>query len=253
MADTRVLSNNFVEVRIGTENAIANIEAPTAGELSALLSAREVMRWDQFDLNVQASNMDEDPTLDDEAGTQIRSLLKFGGTASFLTPKPTDTGIAKQIRDLVIVPHTKLVIAIRGVLPKSTAPAAGQVWNVYKVVADAQSHGRSDTGYSYSVNFRPLGVAGINAIVPSSVATAVALTPASTSLTIGQPKPMKAVYEGIDVTVGAKYTSTAANVVEVTPNGWLIPKIAGTADITATYPGSAAGTPVSITVAAPGP
>lgn len=248
MADTRVISNLAVEVRIGLDSAIADVTKPSIAELNGLLAVHNDMRWDQFDLNVQASNMEEDPTLGDEAGAQMRSLLQFGGTMSFLVPKPGDSGSRTQVRDLVIKPHTKLVVAVRGVTPLGTPAAAGQVWNVYRVVTDAQSYARADTGYSYSVNFRPRGHAGINAIVPSAVATAVTLTPRATTLTVGQPKPVKAVYEGVDVTIGAQYTTTDASVLEYLPNGWLVPKKAGTASISATYPGSAAGTPVEITV-----
>ncbi|QIK61799.1 hypothetical protein G7068_16160 [Leucobacter viscericola] len=249
MTDTRVTSNKNVEVRLGVETAIANIDAATEAEINALVPARAAMRWDQFDLNVQASSMDEDPTLEDEAGAQMRALLQFGGTASFLTPKPGDTGIIKQIHDLVIVPHSKLVVAIRGVLPISTPAEAGQVWNLYRVITDAETHERADTGYSFKVNFRPLGQAGINAIVPSSPATSVTLTPVGGSTaTIGKPLCLNALYEGNDITVGAQYTSSDDAVLEPLPHGWAIPKTAGTASITATYPGSAPGTPLSITV-----
>lgn len=249
MVDTRVISNKAVEVRIGIDTAVVNAEAPTIAELNALLPINEVVRWDSFDLNVQASQMDEDPTLADEAGAQMRSLLQFGGTISLLNAKPGDTGIAKQAKDLLIKPHTKLVVAIRGMLPIGTAAAAGQVWNVYRVTTDAESHARADTGYSYSVNLRPRGSAGINAIVPSASPTAVVVTPqGGATATVGTPKSFKAAYEGVDITVGAQYLSSNPGVLEILPHGWGIPKAAGTAEITATYPGSAAGTPVEITV-----
>lgn len=249
MTDTRVITNSHVEVRIGTENAIANIKAPTIAELSAMVSARTAIRWDQFGLNVQASSLESDPTLDDEAGAQMRALLQFGGTMSFINPKPGSTGLRQQIKNMVIKPHTKLVIAIRGVVPKATAPGAGQVWYVFKVITDAQRHARADTGYSFSVNFRPLGEVGVNAIVPSAVATAVTVTAVGgATATVGTPKSFKAVYEGVDITVGATWTSSDSSKLEILPHGWAIPKAAGSVDITATYPGSAAGTPVAITV-----
>ena len=102
--DTRVTSNKFVEVRIGPDSAVANVNAPNISELNSLLVVNDDMRWDGFDLNVQASSMEEDPTLSDEAGAQMRSLLQFGGTASFLVPTPDDTGTRKAVRDMVIVP-----------------------------------------------------------------------------------------------------------------------------------------------------
>ena len=249
MTDVRVQTNNNVEVRIGTAQAIADVKAPTAAELGAMISARTAIRWDQFGLGVQTSNMESDPTLDDEAGAQMRGLLQFGGTMSFINPKPGSTGLRKQIKDLVIKPHTELVVAIRGVLPKATAPAAGQVWNVFRVITDAQRHARADTGYSYSVNFRPRGEAGVNAIVKSAVPTAVTVTPVGgDTATVGTPKCFTAAYEGNNVSIGATWISSDSTVLEILPHGWAIPLKAGTAEVTATYPGSAAGTPVEITV-----
>lgn len=248
MTDTRVVSNKVVEVRIGIDSAIADILAPTAPELNAMLSANEAMRWDQFDLNVQASSMGEDPTLADAAGSQIRELLQFGGTASFLQKHQGDTtSIAARIHDLTIKPHTKLVVAIRGLVKIGTAATAGEVWNVFRVTTDAETRERGDSGYSYRVNFRPRGDAGINVIVPSASPTAVAITVPATA-TVGTPISCTALYEGNDITVGAKWESTDENVLEVLPHGWAIPKTAGSASITATYPGSAAGVATEVTV-----
>lgn len=249
MPDTRIVSNKVVEVRVGVDSAIADVTAPKITELNALVTLNEVIRWDSFGLNVQASSMESDPVLTDMANAQVRALLQFGGTLSLLEPKPGDAGVAAQAKNLLIKPHTKLVVAIRGMVPIGTAASAGQVWNVYRVVTDAENYSRADTGYSYSVNLRPRGDAGINAIVPAATAGAVTITPVGgATATVGAPKSFKAVYQGVDVTVGAKWASSDSTKLEILPHGWAIPKAAGSASISATYPGSAAGTPVSITV-----
>ena len=253
--DSRILSNRYVSVFLGVETAISNFEAPALAQLRALVPANEAIRWDQYDLNIQASNMESDPTLADAAGAQIRGLMQFGGTISFLEPRPGDTSVLKQVQDLVSKKHARLVVAVRVGLPVATPLEAGQVINVYHVAADAQTQERGETGYSYRANFRPLGDVGPNAIIPSATAKPVVLTkalPSGSSISVGDVVNLKAAYEGRDITVGATYQSSDKSVIDFGAHGWGVAKKNGTVSVTATYPGSAAGTALELTVGSGG-
>jgi hypothetical protein len=250
--DKRVLSNRRVTVWIGPDTAIANYKAPKKSEIDTLLNVSEAQRWDGFDFNLEGSDQQDDRVLTDEAGAQSRSFDQWGGSMSFQTPKPEDkTSIVRQVRELLKNPRTPVAVVIRTVVLNSVGATVGDEVNAYRCIADAQRHGRQDTGYSYTVNFVPKDDVGINAIIPSATPTAVTLTAVgSTSGAVGSVGYVRATYEGKNVTIGATYISSAPNIVDVTPHGAYVRKALGTANISATYPGSAApGAGTAITVA----
>lgn len=251
MVDKRVLSNKRVAVRIGPDTAIADYQNPQLDEILSLTNVSGAIRWDGFDLNVEASSQGDDRTLEDEAGSQIRLFTQFGGSISFLTPKDNDTSsVVRVTRELVKTPHTKLAVAVRELILNSVGVVVGQVWNVYRVITDANRHARAETGYSYAINFRPQDDVGINRIIPPATPVAVTLTAVgSTSGPVGTPGFVRAAYLGNNITIGAEYVSSDPDVVEIAPNGAYIRKATGSADITATYPGSLPSTALEITVA----
>ena len=121
------------------------------------------------------------------------------------------------------------------------------MFNDYHVITDANNEQRGNKNRYYSINFRQKGGVGVNRIVPSAVATAVTIAGGST-VTVGASIQLKATYEGNDITVGANWVSSDETKAVVTPHGRVIGIAAGPVNISATYPGSAAGTPKSITV-----
>jgi hypothetical protein len=130
----------------------------------------------------------------------------------------------------------------------ASAPwAAGQVFNAYHVITDANAELRGDKNRYYTIDFKPKGKVGVNRIVPSPIPTAVALTGPAT-VAAGASIQIRAAYEGNDITVGAVYVSSDETKAVVTPHGKVIGVAAGSATITATYPGSAAGVAKAITV-----
>jgi len=256
MTDIRLLGNQHVTVAVAPDNGIASwIDGPTVDEADAALNASGGINWDSFDFNVQASDSQDDRTLTDGAGAKSRGLPKFGGNIEVVIPRPDDTSsIYRETYNVFKGDRAKLATIVRVGPLNSTTFAAGDVVNAYHVLRDADDLRRADSNtpsYASKVNLLPQNDIIVNAILPSASPTAVTVTRVgSGNLTVGTPDFLKATYEGNNVTVGAKYVSSDETVVIVTPHGCVLPQAAGTATITATYPGSAAGTPLSVTVGA---
>jgi len=253
--DKRVLANQLVTVLIGPDTAIADYEKPTLAELQSLTNVSGAINWDSFDYNVQASDTADDRTLTDAAGAKSRQSSNFGGNIEFVTPKPDDvSSIYRTAYSILKGDRPKLAVVIRVNKSNSAPIAAGDVVNAYRTLADAHSLVRASQNkpsYGYKVNFTPQDDIGVNRIVPAATATAVTLTPSSTlALTVGAVKFLKAAYQGVNITVGAQYVSDDETKVVVTEHGAVIGIAAGTANVTATYPGSAAGTELVVTVSA---
>lgn len=249
MPAKKVKSNKNTGLWIGPRSAIADLLKPTLAELRALTNVSEATKWDGYDFGPEASDQDEDRALTDAAGAATRGYEQFGGTIAFFTPQPTDlSSIARITRNLVSTPHTELVIVQRDGYPANAPWAAGQVFNAFHVITDANSHQRGDKNRYYTIDFKPKGNVGINRIVPSATPTAVATTPASLTVGVGKSVQIRSTYEGNNITVGAIYRIDDESVAVVTPHGKVIGVAAGTANVTVTYPGSAAGTPKTVTV-----
>ena len=251
MVDVRVESNRRLGLWIGPASAIADINKPTLAELNSLTNVSEAAKWDGFDFGLEASDQDEDRALTDAAGAASRGIDQYGGPIAFYTPQPTDvSSVYRDARSLVSTPHTELVIVVRTVLPASTPWAAGQVFNAYKVITDANRHQRGDKNRYYTIDFKPKGGVGVNRIVPSASPNPVVITPGTLTVAAGETLQMNATYEGNNITVGATYTVDDESVAIVTKHGIIIAVGAGTTSFTASYPGSAAYTPEDITVTA---
>lgn len=250
MTDIRVLSNKRVAVYLGPDTAIADYDHPTLAELQSLTNVSEAVKWDGFDFNLEASDQQDDRSLTDEAGAQDRSYDQFGGSIAFFTPKQTDqTSILRTVRNIVAKPHTKLAVVVRVITLNSVGLATGDEINAYRTITDATRHERSEASMYYTVNFRPQDDMVSNYVVPSSTAAAPVITTDTAAIDVDGIAFAKAVYEGVNVTIGTEWTSSDSAVAEVTPHGIVIGKSAGTAEITGTVPGAAEATAVEVTVA----
>lgn len=248
MVAQKIKSNKNTALFVGVKSAVPDVLAPTLAQLNTLLNASDHVKWDGYDFGVEASEQDEDRVLTDSATAASRGYENFGGPISFFPPLTTDTtSTARQVRSTVSTPHTELVTVQRDGYAADAAWDEGQVFNAFHVITDANAELRGDKNRYYSIDFKNKGFAGINRIVPSAVATAVAIT-GTPAVSVGESIQLKAAYEGNDITVGAVWVSSDETVAIVTPHGRVIGVSAGTADISATYPGSAAGTPTEVTV-----
>ena len=249
MASTKIVSNKNTAVFIGPKSAVADVLKPTLAELATLTNVSEAIKWDGYDFKFEASEQDEDRALTDAAGAATRGYENFGGSIAFYTPQPSDTSsIYRQARNRVGVPHTELVIVTRDGMPASTAFAAGQVVNVFHVITDANAHQRGDKNRFYTINFKNKGYGASNRIIPSAAATAVTVTGGAAVTTAGPAVQLKAMYEGNDITIGAKWASSDETKAVVTPHGLVVGIAAGTAQITASYPAGLTSTATAITV-----
>lgn len=247
---TKIKSNQNTGLWIGPASAVADKLDPKLAELLTLENVSEATKWDGFDFNVEASDQDEDRALTDAAGASSRGYENFGGNVSFYKPQPDDTSSAyRKARNIAGKMHTELTVVQRDGLPASTPFAAGQVVNVFHVISDARQEQRGDKNRYWTTNLKSKGFVGINRIIPSAVPTAVAITGGAT-VAVDKTIQLHATYEGNDITVGAVWKSSNESVAVVTKHGIVIGISEGTADITATYPGSAAGTPTAFTVSA---
>lgn len=245
---TKIASNQNTALHLGPATAVADPRDPKLAELLTLTNVSEAVKWDGFDFNVEASEQDEDRALTDAAGAATRGYENFGGNVSFFKPQPTDTtSVYRQARNIAAKMHTLLSAVQRDGLPASTPFAAGQVVNVFHVISDARQEQRGDKNRYWTTNMKAKGYVGINRIIPSAVPTAVTIT-GGTAVTVNAAIQLRATYEGNNITVGAEWRSSDESVAIVTKHGIVIGVSAGTANITATYPGSAAGTAHAITV-----
>lgn len=248
MPAKKIASNKNTLLALGPKAAVPDVLDPELAQLLTLTNVSEATKWDGYDFGIESSEQDEDRALTDSATAATRGYENFGGGVAFFTPQPSDTSsVYRQARNIAGVPHTELVVVQRDGYPASAPFAAGQVVNTYHVITDARSEQRGDKNRYWTADFKPKGAVGVNRIIPSAVATAVAVTGAA-AVDAGESIQLKAVYEANDITVGAVWRSSDESVAIVTKHGIVIGVSAGTADITATYPGSAAGTAKVITV-----
>ena len=251
MAAIKIKSNKNTALFTGVKAAVADVTKPTLAELNTLLNASDYVKWDGYDFGVEASEQDEDRVLTDAATAASRGYENFGGTIAFFPPLPTDTtSVARQVRSLVSTPHTELVNVQRDGYAADATWAAGQVFNAFHVITDANAELRGDKNRYYTIDFKNKGFAGVNRIVPSGTPTAVAIGPTTPTVAVDETIQLTATYEGNNITVGAAWASSDEAIAIVTPHGRVIGVSAGSVNITATYPGSAASTPKSVTVTA---
>lgn len=249
MTATKIVSNKNVGVFVGPATAIADITAPTLAELNTLVNVSDAIQWNQFTFGLQASQVDQDRELTAGVDAASRGYDAFNGSINFYTPTPLDTSSVYRVaKNLVAVPHTELAVVIRTGISASAAWAAGQVFNSYHVITDANKQARGPKDRYYTIHLKEKGFCGVNRIVPSSVATAVTVTPGTLAVNVGKAIQLKSVYEGNDITIGATYTVSDVTKAFVTKHGLVIGLATGTPTVTVSYPGSAAGTPKTITV-----
>lgn len=248
---TRDLSNKRVLVAVGAANSITNLAAPALSELLALLNISPAIRWDGFDFNASASDQVDDRSLDDDAAAQTRGFPQFGGALPLFYPKKTDTSsILRQAFNLFKQDRASLIIVERVGFKSTNQPfAAGDNINVYRVQVDGfNPDTEGDGGYAYIVNLLPQGDIYPYTIVPAASPASVAITGASTlALTAGNVALRGATYQGNDITNRATWLSSDPTKVTV-DHGRIKGVAAGTANVTASFPGGTASTAVAVTV-----
>lgn len=252
MPATKVLSNKRVAFLAGLDAVIDDWDAPSLADLQDLVNITGATNVENTTLNIEASPQQDDRVWTDEAGAQSRGETQFGGSLQFVTPPPGDTtSIYADTEDIVAVPGTVLATGVRTITPSTTAIAAGQEINVYRVQTNIPTDGKNDVSHFYDVDFIPRDDVLVNYIVPSASPTSATLTPSAavTDAEVGDVGFITAAYEGRRVTIGAEWVSSNPAIVDVSPHGaWVALAVGGPVNITAKMPGGLTSTAKAITV-----
>lgn len=251
---TRDLSNKRIQLWIGPASSLASWQYAKETELAAMIMAAPAVRWDGLDFGMQASDQIDDRTLDDDATAQLRSFMQFGGGVPFMFPKVTDlTSVLRSVYNLVKVRGTQLAIVERvGFVDRRTAGLAGDNINIYHAVTDGYQPDTEGTGgYAYIQSLVPQGdVASWSIVEAASPATTAIVGGLTAALTVaGSTVALRgATLLGNNIGPRAQWVSSAPAVATVDNRGLIEAVSAGTANITANFPGATAGPPCVVTV-----
>jgi len=249
---TRDLSNKRVQIWIGPASGIANYDYVTEAELAAMIMAAPAIRWDGLDFGMQASEQIDDRSLDDDATATLRGFLQFGGAIPFFFPKFTDlSSVLRDVFNLVKTQGTELAIVTRvGFVDRKIPGTAGDNVNIYKAMTDGFTPDTEGTGgYAYIQSMIPRGDVAPWTIVADSPAATVAIVGAATAaMTVGTLTLRGATYLGNNITPRATWASDNQDVALVSNNGIIEAVAAGSANVTATFPGGVVSTAVAVTV-----
>lgn len=249
---TRDLSNRRVQLWVAPASAISSYDFVTDEELAAMLMLAPAIRWDGLDLGMQPSEQIDDRSLDDDATATIRGFMQFGGGLPIFFPRPVDqSSILRQAYNLFKVRGTELVVVERiGWSDRRVPGTAGDNVNIYKLMTDGYTPDTEGTGgYAYLLNMLPRGEVSPWSVVAATPAAQITLAGGAFSGEVGDLALRRASYIGNDITSRATWVSSDQDVAVV--NDGIIELVgAGTASVTATYPGGTTSAPLAITSAA---
>lgn len=246
---TRDLSNKRVQLWLGLASALPDFSKINVTQAASLLACAPAIRWDGFDFGMQASDQEDDRSLDDDATETLRSFMQFGGGVPFYFPKVTDTSsILRQAFNLVKTRGTELAAVMRvGWVDRRTPIAAGDRVNIFKIMTDGyEPDTEGSGGYAYVQSMLPRGDVAPWVVVDAATPTATSITGGAVSGTVGTIALRGANYEGNDVTHHATWASSNQAVARV--NDGIIEIVGvGTANVTTKTPGSLVSTAVTVT------
>jgi len=248
MPSTKVLANQRVTVLAGLASGISNWAKPSLAELTALTNVSGAVNWNSFDLNIKASDQKDDRTLTDGAGAQSRGFTNFGGTLQFVTPIPGDlSSVYRTTYNIFSTNRVELVVAVRHGKSNSLGPAAGDKWNLYRVITDAVMFGENEVSMYYQVTLVPRDDVLVSYIVPPAAAVAITTAALAVGGATGTLIFVSAAYQGWDITKAASYVSSdETKLIQVHPGIFRIMG-AGTPTVVANYPGALASLALTIT------
>lgn len=256
MVDVKAFSNGNVSVWWIPNGGIANVSAPTPAEINAGVPLSVAISWENFELGTSDSDDIDDRGLMDVGNNTTRGAAQFAATLAFFRPMdPTDT-TSDYVKawEAFRIPRASGYLAIRvlqNVTGTQSPAVAGDDISIYKFIADAVTDDtEGDDSVKFEVNFMPQGDLAVYTKVAS--ASPVALLPLTLALaTAGPTKVGKIVARvgGDNISAGAVWRSSAPAIASVSPHGVVTARATGTANITATYPGTTGpGTPSVVTV-----
>lgn len=249
-------SDERVRVDIAPRSAatgVENVSAPTADELnnaagaSGFEPASQSISWNDFDFGMQASEVQNEPSLADAASFEEFGANNFGGGMSFYYPAKYDDNSNQHsvIYDLTDEPGAELDIAVRidGDLLTSVPYEDGDFVSVYEVRGDSETNPftpgeskRRTVGFNQAGTFSYNTVVGPHEITPIAPAT----------FAVGDAGRIRATQGGRDTTARLEFSTSDGDVVNVYPGGFFEVLSAGTATVTITDPGTGDTTTVEV-------
>lgn len=262
MTDVKAFSSGNVDVWWVPLSGIVNPNAPTVAEITAGVYLTPAIAWENYSLAADSSDDQDDRSLLDVGNVSSRGAAQYGGTLEFFRPKVLSDSTSDYVKAWTTfkVPRQYGYLITR-VLQKTPGgrgdavpnlPVAGQDISVYKFVADTFADNTAgDNSVKYTVTFQPQGL-----VYPYTKIAGATLTVTPTTLTAtvsGGAKKLKAVITGVtdvglDVSAGATWSSSDTTKASVSPHGVVKPIAAGTATITATFPGTTGTATSTVTV-----
>ena len=256
MTDTKAFGAGNVDVWWVPLAGIVNPQAPTVEEITAGVELSDSIAWDNYSLAADASEDQDDRSLVDVGNAATRGAVQYSGTLEFFRPTVLSGGTDSWTTTFATfrTPRQYGYLIVR-VLEKTPGPQtpvlAGQDISVYKFVADTfQDNTDGDNSVKYTVTFQPQGFAAVYTKVAGGV---LSVTPSTLTASVSdgaQKLQAKIATAGVlqDVSAGATWTSSDPTKATVSNFGVVKPIAAGTATITATYPGTTGTATSTVTV-----
>lgn len=252
MVDQKAFAAGRLNVTWIPAGGIANINAPTAAEIAAGVALSDAIAWENYELAASESDAVDDRSILDKGNATSRGAAQFGGTLSFFRPSdPTDmTHPYSRAFAAFRTPRAYGYLVTRvlqNVEGEHSPFVTGDDISVFYMVADTFiDDTEGDDSVKFTVNFQPQGMLAVYTKVAGGT---ISVDPATLSPAVGGVAKTKALVGGDDVSAGAVWTTSDPEVAAVNNHGVVRGVSAGSATITATYPGTTGAATVAVTVA----
>lgn len=252
MADEKAFAAGRLNVVWVPAGGIANINAPTAGEIAAGVALSPAIAWENYELAASESDAVDDRGILDKGNATSRGAAQFGGTVSYFRPSdPTDMTHPYSVAFAAYrTPRAYgylITRVLQNVEGEHSAFVAGDDISVFYMVADTFiDDTEGDDSVKFTVNYQPQGMLAVYTKVAGGT---IAVLPTTLSQAPGDVDKVVARVNTRDVSAGAKWTTSNPEVAAVNTHGVVRAIAAGSATITATYPGATGTATTTVTVA----
>lgn len=252
MVDQKVFPAGRLNVVWIPAGGIANINAPTAAEITAGVPLSNAIAWENYELAASESDAVDDRSILDKGNATSRGAAQFGGTVSFFRPSVI-TDMTNDYAKAFAAFRTPraygylVTRVLQNVEGQHSAFVAGNDISVFYMVADSFiDDTEGDDSVKFTVNFLPQGSLAVYTKVAGGTIT---VTPTTAAPAVGAKVKVKAVSSTRDISAGATWVSSAPQFASVNNHGVVKAVATGSATITATYPGMTGTATCTVTVA----
>lgn len=251
MTETRILTNKYFGWFFTDAANVADITAITATEAAQFTNISDTLAISGTTFNTKASSSENDRSFADAAGATTAGDPDASGNISGYRAADGDTTSSFYEAEQGIKPAGKdIILLARPVASTSAALAAGDEYDAWHILTDAPTDTRGAASYTWvSVGLLQSDM-GIRGIIAPATPEPVTVAVAAGSLTgaAGSVAKLSATYQGVNVTIGATWSTSDPTIATVTEHGIVQLVSTGTANITASFPGATTSTPQAVTV-----